>query len=139
MHVKSLQEMSRKARQGNTTQQKDKQHNTTLPGTVFFKAKLAASGGHEPISIDLLSCKRILILNDYCVCTMYSFIHKLRVSCLVQLDMELEAHNLRRFQQNMGDNYCVKFPTPLFPFVTKRVLVETFEVCTYSSLNTLCS
>ena len=62
------------------------------------------------------------------ICTMHVFIHKLRVSCLFQLDMELEAHNLRRFQQNMGDNYCVKFPTPLFPFVTKRVLVETFEV-----------
>ena len=42
--------------------------------------------------------------------------------------MELEAKNLRRFQQIMGDNENIKFPTPLFPYVTKRVLVETFEV-----------
>ena len=42
--------------------------------------------------------------------------------------MELEARNLRHFQQIMGDRDCVKFPTPLFPFVTKSVLVETFEV-----------
>ena len=42
--------------------------------------------------------------------------------------MELEAYNLRRFQQIMGDYENIKFPTPLFPYVTKRVLVETFEV-----------
>lgn len=47
---------------------------------------------------------------------------------IVQLDMELEAYNLLRFQQIMGDNEDVRFPTPLFPYVTKRVLVETFEV-----------
>ena len=47
-------------------------------------------------------------------------------SSVLQLDMELEAHNLRRFQRNMADKYCIKFPTPLF--FTKRVLVETFEV-----------
>lgn len=46
----------------------------------------------------------------------------------VQLDMELEAWNLKRFQQILGDRDSVRFPTPLFPFVTKRVLVETFEV-----------
>lgn len=102
--------------------------------TVIFKAKLDASGEHEPTCIALLCCKHIRILYVQCICS-YT-----RLSCLVQLDMELEAHNLRRFQQNLGDNYCVKFPTPLFPFVTKRVLVETFEVCTCSAVwNHSCS
>ena len=61
-----------------------------------------------------------------CVCLILPLV------CVVvcsQLDMELEAHNLRRFQKIMGDNKNVKFPTPLFPYVTKSVLVETFEVC----------
>jgi aarF domain-containing kinase len=50
-----------------------------------------------------------------------------------QLDMELEARNLQRFQEKLGSNYCVKFPTPLFPYVTKRVLVETFEAGSHIS------
>ena len=45
-----------------------------------------------------------------------------------QLNLEQEARNLVLFQRIMKDRDTVKFPTPIFPFVTQRVLVETFEV-----------
>ncbi|XP_023963537.2 uncharacterized aarF domain-containing protein kinase 2 isoform X3 [Chrysemys picta bellii] len=45
-----------------------------------------------------------------------------------QLDLRYEARNLERFQKNFLDVDFVKFPTPLRPFVTRNILVETFEV-----------
>ena len=45
-----------------------------------------------------------------------------------QLDMEMEAHNLSKFNMLMTGYDSVKFPTPLYPFVTKSVLVESYEV-----------
>ncbi|TFK02839.1 muscarinic acetylcholine receptor M2 [Platysternon megacephalum] len=44
-----------------------------------------------------------------------------------QLDLRYEARNLERFQKNFLDVDFVKFPTPLRPFVTRNILVETFE------------
>uniref|UniRef100_K7FJT7 AarF domain containing kinase 2 n=1 Tax=Pelodiscus sinensis TaxID=13735 RepID=K7FJT7_PELSI len=44
-----------------------------------------------------------------------------------QLDLRYEARNLERFQKNFLDVDFVKFPTPLHPFVTRNILVETFE------------
>ena len=46
----------------------------------------------------------------------------------LQLDMEMEAHNLSKFSMLMKGYDTVKFPTPLYPFVTKSVLVESYEV-----------
>ena len=40
-----IHEMLRKTRQGNTTQQKDKATQHNWPKQLFFKEKLAASGG----------------------------------------------------------------------------------------------
>ncbi|XP_059582450.1 uncharacterized aarF domain-containing protein kinase 2 isoform X6 [Alligator mississippiensis] len=44
-----------------------------------------------------------------------------------QTDLRYEAKNLERFQQNFLDMDFVKFPTPLRPFVTRNILMETFE------------
>uniref|UniRef100_A0A4W3IJB4 AarF domain containing kinase 2 n=1 Tax=Callorhinchus milii TaxID=7868 RepID=A0A4W3IJB4_CALMI len=44
-----------------------------------------------------------------------------------QIDLRYEAENLERFRENFKDVESVRFPMPLRPFVTKRVLVETFE------------
>uniref|UniRef100_A0A8C8VFT4 AarF domain containing kinase 2 n=1 Tax=Pelusios castaneus TaxID=367368 RepID=A0A8C8VFT4_9SAUR len=44
-----------------------------------------------------------------------------------QLDLRYEARNLERFQKHFLDVDFVKFPTPLRPFVTRNILVETFE------------
>ncbi|XP_015264788.1 PREDICTED: uncharacterized aarF domain-containing protein kinase 2 [Gekko japonicus] len=44
-----------------------------------------------------------------------------------QIDLRYEARNLERFHRNFRDEDSVKFPIPLFPFVTRNILVETFE------------
>nr|XP_055049146.1 uncharacterized aarF domain-containing protein kinase 2 [Misgurnus anguillicaudatus] len=44
-----------------------------------------------------------------------------------QIDLRFEAQNIEKFQKNFRDLEYVKFPTPLRPFVTRTVLVETYE------------
>ncbi|XP_045720128.1 uncharacterized aarF domain-containing protein kinase 2 isoform X1 [Mirounga angustirostris] len=44
-----------------------------------------------------------------------------------QIDLRYEARNLEHFQCNFLNVNSVKFPTPLRPFVTRDVLVETYE------------
>ncbi|XP_014643177.1 PREDICTED: uncharacterized aarF domain-containing protein kinase 2 isoform X2 [Ceratotherium simum simum] len=45
-----------------------------------------------------------------------------------QIDLRYEARNLEHFQCNFLNVNSVKFPTPLRPFVTRDVLVETYEI-----------
>ncbi|XP_039716740.1 putative aarF domain-containing protein kinase 2 isoform X3 [Pteropus medius] len=45
----------------------------------------------------------------------------------VKIDLRYEARNLEHFQCNFLNVNSVKFPTPLHPFVTSDVLVETYE------------
>uniref|UniRef100_A0A8C1BYH7 AarF domain containing kinase 2 n=1 Tax=Cyprinus carpio carpio TaxID=630221 RepID=A0A8C1BYH7_CYPCA len=44
-----------------------------------------------------------------------------------QIDLRFEAQNIEKFQKNFKDLQYVKFPTPLRPFVTRTVMVETYE------------
>ncbi|XP_006734970.1 uncharacterized aarF domain-containing protein kinase 2 isoform X2 [Leptonychotes weddellii] len=44
-----------------------------------------------------------------------------------QIDLRYEAQNLEHFQCNFLNVNSVRFPTPLRPFVTRDVLVETYE------------
>ncbi|KAM4678347.1 putative aarF domain-containing protein kinase 2 [Discoglossus pictus] len=44
-----------------------------------------------------------------------------------QTDLRFEARNLEIFQQKFERVEFIKFPRPLRPFVTRNVLVETFE------------
>ncbi|TMS05670.1 putative aarF domain-containing protein kinase 2 [Larimichthys crocea] len=44
-----------------------------------------------------------------------------------QIDLRFEAKNMERFRENFRDMDYVRFPTPLRPFVTRNILVETFE------------
>ncbi|KAM9650708.1 putative aarF domain-containing protein kinase 2 isoform 1-T1 [Trichechus inunguis] len=44
-----------------------------------------------------------------------------------QIDLRYEARNLEHFQRNFRDVSAVRFPTPLRPFVSRDVLVETYE------------
>ncbi|XP_038636190.1 uncharacterized aarF domain-containing protein kinase 2 [Scyliorhinus canicula] len=43
------------------------------------------------------------------------------------IDLRYEAKNMERFRENFQDVESVKFPIPLRPFVTRTILVETFE------------
>ncbi|KAI1882514.1 hypothetical protein AGOR_G00251540 [Albula goreensis] len=44
-----------------------------------------------------------------------------------QIDLRYEAQNIERFRENFRDVDYVMFPTPLRPFITRNILVETFE------------
>uniref|UniRef100_A0A6J0U662 Uncharacterized aarF domain-containing protein kinase 2 n=1 Tax=Pogona vitticeps TaxID=103695 RepID=A0A6J0U662_9SAUR len=44
-----------------------------------------------------------------------------------QIDLRYEARNLEHFRLNFQDVDYVKFPIPLHPYVTRNILVETFE------------
>ncbi|KAM3609156.1 uncharacterized protein V6R79_010398 [Siganus canaliculatus] len=44
-----------------------------------------------------------------------------------QIDLRCEARNIERFRENFRNVDYIKFPTPLRPFVTRTILVETFE------------
>uniref|UniRef100_A0A7N6FGH8 ABC1 atypical kinase-like domain-containing protein n=1 Tax=Anabas testudineus TaxID=64144 RepID=A0A7N6FGH8_ANATE len=44
-----------------------------------------------------------------------------------QIDLRFEARNIEHFRDNFRNVDYVKFPTPLRPFVTRTILVETFE------------
>ncbi|KAG8438673.1 hypothetical protein GDO86_005022 [Hymenochirus boettgeri] len=44
-----------------------------------------------------------------------------------QMDLRFEARNLELFQQKFEKIDCIRFPTPIRPFVTRNILVETFE------------
>ncbi|XP_071547755.1 uncharacterized aarF domain-containing protein kinase 2-like isoform X2 [Panulirus ornatus] len=44
-----------------------------------------------------------------------------------QIDLKTEAKHLEKFSENFADVPFIKFPRPLRPYVTKKVLVETYE------------
>ncbi|CAG8496641.1 1501_t:CDS:2 [Cetraspora pellucida] len=44
-----------------------------------------------------------------------------------QLDLKIEAENLRNFQENFKNNRFVKFPMPVLEYSTKDMLIEEFE------------
>ncbi|XP_077373532.1 putative aarF domain-containing protein kinase 2 [Festucalex cinctus] len=44
-----------------------------------------------------------------------------------QIDLRFEAKNFEHFRENFRKVDSVKFPAPLRPFVTRTILVETFE------------
>ncbi|GCC35770.1 uncharacterized aarF domain-containing protein kinase 2 [Chiloscyllium punctatum] len=43
------------------------------------------------------------------------------------IDLRHEAKNMEKFRENFQNMESVKFPIPLRPFVTRTILVETFE------------
>ncbi|XP_048449522.1 uncharacterized aarF domain-containing protein kinase 2 isoform X2 [Rhincodon typus] len=43
------------------------------------------------------------------------------------IDLRYEAKNMEKFRENFQSMESVKFPIPLRPFVTRTILVETFE------------
>ncbi|XP_068225442.1 uncharacterized aarF domain-containing protein kinase 2-like isoform X2 [Palaemon carinicauda] len=44
-----------------------------------------------------------------------------------QINLKKEAENLERFSENFAEVSSIRFPRPLRPYVTQKVIVETFE------------
>uniref|UniRef100_A0A4W6CX83 AarF domain containing kinase 2 n=1 Tax=Lates calcarifer TaxID=8187 RepID=A0A4W6CX83_LATCA len=59
--------------------------------------------------------------------SLYEIVEEFEKLMTKQIDLRFEARNIERFRDNFRDVDYVKFPTPLRPFVTRTILVETFE------------
>ena len=59
--------------------------------------------------------------------TVEESVRQFRGPLFEQTDLEREAYHLHHFIRNFRDLPTVSFPEPLYPFVTKDVLTETFE------------
>uniref|UniRef100_A0A3B4FF53 AarF domain containing kinase 2 n=1 Tax=Pundamilia nyererei TaxID=303518 RepID=A0A3B4FF53_9CICH len=93
--------------------------------------KVVHPGVRRQVEIDLLLMKAgswllhcLPGLKWLSICEIVEEFEKLMTK---QIDLRFEARNIERFQTNFRDFDYVKFPTPLRPFVTRSILVETFE------------
>ncbi|XP_013889391.1 uncharacterized aarF domain-containing protein kinase 2 [Austrofundulus limnaeus] len=93
--------------------------------------KVVHPGVRRQVEIDLLLMKagswllhRLPGLKWLSLCEVVEEFEKLMTK---QIDLRFEARNMERFRENFRDVDYVKFPTPLKPFVTRNILVETFE------------
>ncbi|XP_042351922.1 uncharacterized aarF domain-containing protein kinase 2 [Plectropomus leopardus] len=93
--------------------------------------KVIHPGVRRQVEIDLLLMKAgCWLLNCLpglkwlSVCEIVDEFEKLMTK---QIDLRFEARNIERFQENFRNVDYVRFPTTLRPFVTRTILVETFE------------
>ncbi|XP_035498897.1 uncharacterized aarF domain-containing protein kinase 2 [Scophthalmus maximus] len=93
--------------------------------------KVVHPGVRRQVEIDLLLMKAGSWLL-HCLprlewLSLYEIVEEFEKLMTKQIDLRFEAKNIDRFRDNFRDVDYVKFPTPLRPFVTKSILVETFE------------
>ncbi|XP_004069941.1 uncharacterized aarF domain-containing protein kinase 2 [Oryzias latipes] len=93
--------------------------------------KVVHPGVRRQVEIDLLLMKSASWLLQclpglkwLSVCEIVQEFEKLMTK---QIDLRCEAKNMERFLENFRDVDHVRFPTPMRPFVTRNILVETFE------------
>lgn len=93
--------------------------------------KVVHPGIRRQVEIDLLLMKAgSWLLN--CIpglkwLSLYEIVEEFEKLMTKQIDLRFEARNIEHFRDNFRDVDYVKFPTPLRPFVTRTILVETFE------------
>ncbi|KAM9376279.1 putative aarF domain-containing protein kinase 2 [Pholidichthys leucotaenia] len=116
--------------------------NTEKEHLIPVAIKVVHPGVRRQVEMDLLlmKCGSWLLdclpgLKWLSMCEIVEEFEKLMTK---QIDLRFEARNIERFQENFRNVEYVKFPTPLRPFVTKNILVETFEESEPIS-NYLCS
>jgi len=73
-------------------------------------------------------CARLPILKDYLYWSdIKSSLQEFEIMMVSQMDLRTEADNLVRFNENFKNNSQIEFPKPYVGYVTKDVLIETFE------------
>jgi len=73
-------------------------------------------------------CARLPILKDYLHWSgVHSSLQEFQTMMVSQMDLRTEADNLRRFNENFKDNPQIEFPKPYEGYVTRDILVESFE------------
>ncbi|KAJ0069205.1 hypothetical protein NL108_003108, partial [Boleophthalmus pectinirostris] len=93
--------------------------------------KVVHPGVRRQVEIDLLLMKTGSWILDHLPglkwLSLYEIVEEFEKLMTKQIDLRFEAKNMEHFRQNFRDVEYVKFPTPLRPFVTRTILVETFE------------
>ncbi|XP_028929063.1 uncharacterized aarF domain-containing protein kinase 2 isoform X2 [Ornithorhynchus anatinus] len=93
--------------------------------------KVLHPGLAQKVHIDLLLMKmgsRVLgLLPGVKWLSLTEILEEFEKLMIQQIDLRYEAWNLERFHHNFRHVDFVRFPTPLRPFVTSSLLVETFE------------
>uniref|UniRef100_A0A665TYN3 ABC1 atypical kinase-like domain-containing protein n=1 Tax=Echeneis naucrates TaxID=173247 RepID=A0A665TYN3_ECHNA len=93
--------------------------------------KVVHPGIRRQVEIDLLLMKAgswlLHCLPGLKWFSLFEIVEEFETLMTKQIDLRFEARNIDRFRDNFRDVDYVKFPTPLRPFVTRNILVETFE------------
>ncbi|XP_034444999.1 uncharacterized aarF domain-containing protein kinase 2 [Hippoglossus hippoglossus] len=93
--------------------------------------KVVHPGVRRQVEMDLMLMKAgswlLLCLPRLKWLSLYEIIEEFEKLMTKQIDLRCEARNIELFRDNFRDVDYVKFPTPLRPFVTRTILVETFE------------
>uniref|UniRef100_A0A7N9AX70 AarF domain containing kinase 2 n=1 Tax=Mastacembelus armatus TaxID=205130 RepID=A0A7N9AX70_9TELE len=93
--------------------------------------KVIHPGVRRQVEIDLLLMKAgswlLHCLPGLKWLSLYEIVEEFENLMTKQIDLRFEARNIEHFRNNFRDVEYVKFPTPLRPFVTRTILVETFE------------
>ncbi|XP_033824421.1 uncharacterized aarF domain-containing protein kinase 2 [Periophthalmus magnuspinnatus] len=100
-------------------------------GLIPVAIKVVHPGVRRQVEIDLLLMKTGSWILDHLPglkwLSLYEIVEEFEKLMTKQIDLRFEAKNMEHFRHNFRDVEYVKFPTPLRPFVTRTILVETFE------------
>ncbi|XP_028304027.1 uncharacterized aarF domain-containing protein kinase 2 isoform X2 [Gouania willdenowi] len=98
---------------------------------VPVAVKVVHPGIRRQVEIDLLlmkaGCWLLQCLPGLKWLSMFEIVEEFEKLMTKQIDLRYEARNMERFRENFSNIEYVKFPTPLRPYVTRNILVETFE------------
>jgi aarF domain-containing kinase len=73
-------------------------------------------------------CARLPMLKDYLYWSdIKSSLQEFEIMMVSQMDLRNEADNLMRFNENFKNNPQIEFPKPYVGYVTRDVLIESFE------------
>ncbi|MGK4000688.1 ABC1 kinase family protein [Sorangium sp. So ce1024] len=82
----------------------------------------------EIVRLDLLTIRRIMAIVGKFVPVqgLDAYYHQIRSMILEELDFVREARNITRIAENFANQPQVRFPTPIAPYCTRRVMTTTF-------------
>lgn len=100
-------------------------------GLIPVAIKVLHPGIRRQVQLDLILMKAgsvlISCLPGFKWLSLPEVVDEFEKLMMKQIDLRFEARNMEKFKNNFKDLEYVKFPTPLRPFVTRTVLVETYE------------
>ncbi|XP_024137012.1 uncharacterized aarF domain-containing protein kinase 2 [Oryzias melastigma] len=129
--VGTLQKVWKGNEEANVSDELHEDSSTEKERLMPVAIKVVHPGVRRQVEIDLLLMKSaswlIQCLPGLKWLSMCEVVQEFEKLMTKQIDLRCEAKNIEHFLENFRDVDHVKFPTPLRPFVTRNILVETFE------------